>query len=131
MKPLQYLSPEWTQEFKSRLQQEITPSKGNVTASIVFRHLNAPGGGQRYLYVNAANGSIRAVDAGEGQGPQAEFAIVGDYGTFAQVLSGQLDPARALKSGRLKLQGNMMRALRLTPFIERIISEAADMYTVF
>jgi len=131
MKPLQYLSPEWTQELRARLQQEITPAKGNATASIVFRHLNVPGGGERYLYFNITNGMLRALESGEGAGPQAEFVISGDYQAFAQVLKGQIDPARALKSGRLRLQGNMMRALRLLPLIEKIIFEASDIPTTF
>lgn len=126
-----YLSPEWTQELKARLLQEITPQKGNTTSSIVFRHNNVPGGGQKYLYVNVANGAIRAVESGEGPGPRAEFVIAGEYGTFEQILTGRLDPVRALKGGKLRLQGNMMRALRLTSFIEAILAEAGDINTTF
>lgn len=126
-----YLSPAWTQELKARLLQEITPQKGNITSSVVFRHNNVPGGGQKYLFVNVANGAVRAVESGEGPGLRAEFIISGDYDTFQQVLSGKLDPVRALKSGRLRLQGNMMRALRLTSFIETIMAEAGDIPTTF
>ncbi len=126
-----YLSPEWTQEFKSGLLQEITPQKGNVSFSVVFRHTNPPGGGEKYLYVGVSNGAVRAVESGEGSGPRAEFAISGDYDTFRQILSGKLDPARALKGGKLHLQGNMLRALRLTPFIETIMIEAGNVPATF
>jgi putative sterol carrier protein len=78
-----------------------------------------------------ASGAVRAVESGEGPGPRAEFIISGEYDTFQQVLSGKLDPVRALKSGRLRLQGNMMRALRLTSFIETIMAEAGDIPTIF
>lgn len=128
---LPYLSPAWTQALKSGLIQEITPQKGNITSSVVFRHNNVPGGGQKYLYVNVANGAVRAVESGEGPGPRAEFIISGDYDTFQQVLSGKLDPARALKSGKLRLQGNMMRALRMISFIETIMAEAGYIPTAF
>jgi putative sterol carrier protein len=58
--------------------------------------------------------------------PQAEFVISGDYGTFAKITRAQLDSRVALLSGKLRLNGNMIKALMLTPIVDRfnkILSE--------
>ncbi len=119
--PLEYLCPEWTEELKRVLQAGSPVRSGGATASVNFRHMGAPGGGQKFLYLNFQNGAANRVEAGEGAGPAAEFVITGAYPTFIQVLNGSLDAGRALQSGRLRFQGNMLRAMRLTPVIDGLI----------
>lgn len=128
--PFSYLSPAWTEELKRGLQG-VPVRGGGVNASVNFRHMGAPGGGQKFLYVNFQNGAAARVEAGEGAGPSAEFVITGAYPTFAQVLSGHLDAGRALQSGRLRFQGNMLRAMRLTPVIDALIIAARSIPTEY
>lgn len=128
--PLQYLSPAWTEELKKGLQTGAVRG-GGVNASVNFRHMNAPDGGQSYLYVRFQNGTATHVEAGEGAGPAAEFVITGAYPTFAQVLNGSLDAGRALQGGKLRFQGNMLRAMRLTPVIDGLILAVKSIPTVY
>ncbi len=128
--PFSYLCPEWTEELKKGLQ-DIPVRGGGVNASVNFRHMGVLGGGQKYLYVNFHNGMANRVEAGEGAGPAAEFVITGAYPTFAQVLSGNLEAGRALQSGRLRFQGNMLRAMRLTPVIDGLIIAVRSIPTEF
>ena len=129
--PLQYLSPAWTEELKKGLQAGMPVRGGGVSASVNFRHMGAPGGGQKYLYLNFQNGVATSVEAGEGAGPSAEFVITGAYPTFAQVLNGSLDAGRALQAGKLRFQGNMLRAMRLTPVIDGLIIAVKSIPTVY
>ena len=121
---LSYLSPEWIEEFQRRVSALPATKMRGVSATLSLRHQNAPGGGEKYLYIALRNGALQGVQAGAGMGPAAEFVILGDYAVFAQVLSGRLEAGRALSSGRLKLKGNMLRAMGLTPAIEAIIFAA-------
>ncbi len=129
--PLQYLSPAWTEELKIGLQAGMPARGGGVSASVNFRHMGAPGGGQKYLYLNFQNGVANRVEAGEGAGPAAEFVITGAYPTFVQVLNGSLDAGRALQAGKLRFQGNMLRAMRLTPVIDGLIIAVKSIPTVY
>gem|GEM_PF-3867323 len=129
--PQLYLSPAWTEELKSRISALPAARTGNVTASLSLRHMRAPGGGEKYLYLAFQNGALVRAESGMGAGPGAEFAISGDYAVFADVLSGKLDAGRALSGGKLRLHGNLFRAMGLTPLVEAVISAAQGIPTAF
>ncbi len=52
--------------------------------------------------------------------PVAEFVITGDYEVFSKISRAEMGSQRALMSGKLKLKGNMVKALKLAAVSDRV-----------
>jgi putative sterol carrier protein len=116
-----YLSPEWAAEGLKRLKEQIPAEKmHNVTTSMSNIYKNCPGGGERYLFIATEKGMFTRVEVGEGEPPEAEFRIIGEYETFARITRAELGAQRAMMTGKLKLRGNMAKALKLAALADRM-----------
>ncbi len=127
MPTIKYLSPEWTAEAEQRLRSQLTPDQmKNLTSSMLTVYTNCPDGKDRALYYKLENGIFTDISIREAPFPEAEFVISGDYETFAKISRAELGSRSALMSGRLRLQGNMVKALSLASIVDRfnkILSE--------
>jgi putative sterol carrier protein len=118
---LQYLSPEWRDEAQRRLKSELSPERMNfVTSSMSNVYLECPDGGSRYLVFRFENGDLAQLLLGQGEPPAAEFKIIGKYETFAKITRAELSSHKALMTGKLKLKGNMVKALKLAAIADRM-----------
>ncbi len=118
---IEYLSPSWRDEALKRLQAELPPEKmNNVTTSMSNIYKNCPGGAEKFLFVECKDGKVTRVETGTGEPPQAEFRIIGDYETFARISRAELGAQKALMTGKLKLKGNLARALKLASVSDRL-----------
>ncbi len=116
-----YLSSEWTQEAYRRLTEELTPDKmKHVTSSMITFYRDCPDGKDRALYYKFVDGVIDQVAVMESGLPQAEFRITGDYETFAKISRAEIGSRAALMSGKLRLDGNMVKALSLSAVVDRM-----------
>jgi putative sterol carrier protein len=116
-----YLSSEWGDEVERRLKEELSPEKMKfLTTSVSFNYTNCPDGKDRHLYLKTEDGVFTEVKVGEGSSPGAEFVITGSYDLFSRVTQGLVSSQRALMSGKLKLKGNMVRALKLASLSDRM-----------
>jgi putative sterol carrier protein len=103
------------------LKSELTPEKMNFTTSSMSNiYLNCQDGGSKYLFFKFVNGILDLLLLGEGEPPEAEFRITGDYQTFAMISKAELGSQKALMTGKLKLKGNMVKALKLASIADRI-----------
>ena len=129
---IQYLSPEWTAEAESRLRSKLTPElMKNLTSSMVTLYTNCPDGVDKALYYKLDNGVFTEISVREAPFPEAEFVISGDYDTFAKISRAELGSRSALMTGKLRLQGNMVKALSLASIVDRfnkILSEIECTY---
>lgn len=129
---LPYLEKAWRDEAAKRLSAELTPEKMNgITTSMADIYANCPDGKSRWMFVRCAEGRLEEFQTGEGEAPEAEFRILGDYGTFAAISRGELGSQRALMTGKLKLKGNMAKALRLAPLADRINKVLSTVPTIY
>ena len=127
-----YLSPEWTAEAFRRLKEELTPDKmKNVTSSMVTLYENCPDGKNRALYYKFIDGVVADVSIQEGEPPDAEFRITGDYDTFARISRAELGSRAALMTGKLRLHGNMVKALSLSAVVDRMNKVLATIPTEY
>lgn len=132
MANLVYLSPEWAEEGRRRAEAELTPEKlHHVTSSMTNIYKNCPDGKERYFFVEFGNGKVTKFETGEGEGPKGEFKIIADYETFAKITRGELGAVRALTSRKLTLRGNMAKALRLAPLVDKLNKVLAGIPTDF
>ncbi len=121
MPPLQYLTEEWRAEAEKRLKAELTPEKMNhITSSMSNIYLDCPGGGSKFLLFRFENGALAEIALGTGEPPQAEFQISGTYEVFAQISRAELGAQKALMTGKLRLKGNMIKALKLAAIADRL-----------
>ncbi len=129
---LKYLSQEWRGEVEKRLREQLTPEKMNgVTSSMNNRYKSCPDGVDRYFMVSFRDGQVDQVLTGEGDGPEAEFYITGDYQVFAKISRAELGSQKALMNGQLKLRGNMVKALKLASLCDRLNKIISTVETEF
>jgi len=81
---------------------------------------NCPGGDEKFLFVECKERKVTRVETGTGEPPQAEFRILGNYETFARISDAELGAQKALMTGKLKLKGNLARALKLAAVSDRL-----------
>jgi len=129
---LRYLSPEWTQEACRRLRAELDADKmKHVTSSMLTVYKNCPDGQDRALYYKFVDGVIDELSLREGDLPEAEFRIIGDYETFAKISRAEMGSRSALMSGKLTLKGNMVKALSLSAVVDRMNKVLATIPTAY
>jgi putative sterol carrier protein len=116
-----YLSPEWKEQVEVLLRSELTPEKMNhISASMSNIYINCPDGKERYMFFGFIDGQLDRFLVDEGQAPEAEFRITGDYETFAKISRAEMNAQVGLMSGKLKLKGNMVKALKLASIADRL-----------
>ncbi len=116
-----YLSSAWRDEALSRLQAELPPEKmNNISTSMSNIYKNCPGGEDMFLFIECTEGKVTSVQTGTTGAPDGEFKITGDYETFAKISRAELGSQKALFLGKLKLKGNMAKALKLAALADRI-----------
>ncbi|MGD0821980.1 MAG: SCP2 sterol-binding domain-containing protein [Desulfomonilia bacterium] len=116
-----YLSSQWRDEVEKRLNTEITPEKmKHLTSSVAYVYLDCPGGKDKFLYFKMDNGKFTKVLVGDSEPPEADFRVTGPYDLFANLTQGKISSQRALMSGKLKLKGSMVKALKLASLADRI-----------
>ncbi len=121
MGSFKYLSAEWAQEAARRLRAELDAEKmKHVTSSMLTLYKNCPDGQNRALYYRFVDGVIDELSIREGELPEAEFRIIGDYETFAKISRAEMGSRSALMSGKLMLKGNMVKALSLSAIVDRM-----------
>lgn len=129
---VKYLSPQWRDEAEKRLKAELPPERMNfVTSSMSNIYKNCPDGSEKYLFFKFVDGRFEELLIGEGESPKPEFAVSGDYETFARITRGELGAQKALMTLKLKLKGNMVKALRLASLADRLNKVLATIPTTY
>jgi SCP-2 sterol transfer family len=120
MPNLKYLSPEWTAEAASRLRSQLTPEQMKfLTSSMLTIYHNCPDGIDRALHYAIKDGTFTDISVRLEPFPEVEFVISGDYEVFAKISRAEIGSRSALMSGKLRLQGNMVKALSLASIVDR------------
>lgn len=120
MASTKYLSPEWASEANKRLREQLTAAEIKfLTSSMLILYHHCPDGKDRALYFKIEKGEFIDISVLEAPLPQAEFVISGDYDTFVKITRSQLGSRVALLNGKVRLNGNMIKALMLTPIVDR------------
>ncbi len=118
---VEYLSAEWRAIAEEALRERLTPDKmKNISTSMSNIYKNCPDGTERFLFVALVDGAVADLQVGEGDPPKAEFRITGDYEVFSRITRAELGAHTALMTGKLKLKGNMVKALKLASLADRM-----------
>lgn len=118
---VKYLSPEWSKEAQIRLRRQLdAESMKHLTSSMLTIYTNCPDGIDRALYYKIVDGLFDDISVREAPFPEAEFIISGDYDTFAKISRAEIGSRYALMNGKLRLKGNMVKALSLSSVVDRL-----------
>ena len=132
MEKFKYITPDWADEAQRRLEAELSADKmKHVTSSMLTIYKNCPDGVERALYYKFVDGVIYEVSIQEGEFPEAEFSIMGDYETFAKISRAEMGARSALMGGKLRLKGNMVKALSLASVVDRMNGVLATIPTEY
>jgi putative sterol carrier protein len=127
-----YLSPEWAEEVRRRAAEKLTPERmKHITSSMLTVNMNCPDGTDRAIYYNIIDGVVTEVSVREGDLPRAEFTITADYQLFARISRGEMKARAALMSGKMRLKGPLVKALRLSPLVDRLNEVIATIPTEY
>ncbi|MFX1367834.1 MAG: SCP2 sterol-binding domain-containing protein [Promethearchaeota archaeon] len=125
MSEFKYLSKEWMDEVISRVTAKLTAEEmKHVSSSMVNIVENCPDGNTRYMYFRFEDGLLAEAAIGtqddEVSQKKAEFRIIGDYDVFAKISQAELGARSALMRNKIKLKGNMVKALRLSSVVDKL-----------
>ena len=127
-----YLSPEWAQEVFKRANEKLSPERMKyITSSMLTINVNCPDGKDRAIYYEIVDGVVTEVSIREGELPKAEFTITADYDLFTKISRAELKARSALMSGKMKLKGPLVKALRLSPLVDRLNEVIATIPTEY
>jgi putative sterol carrier protein len=111
---------DWGREYMARLNEShaYASAAKDWEGAVVYHFQAEPSWGltaDLYGYFDLWHGTCRDtrfVSADEADG--AEFTISAPYSVWKQIVLGELDPVTALVKRKLKLKGNLPKALRYT-----------------
>ena len=127
-----YLSQEWAEEVLRRVNEKLSPERMKyITSSMLTVNTSCPDGKDRAIYYEIVDGIVTDVSIREGELPRAEFTITADYELFARISRGELRARAALMSGKMKLKGPLVKALRLSPLVDRLNEVIATIPTEY
>ncbi|HWG89763.1 MAG TPA: SCP2 sterol-binding domain-containing protein [Candidatus Thermoplasmatota archaeon] len=114
---VQYLSPEWLTAVRAQVDKasDLEKEFKGVNTSLKNVVKNAPGG-TRVVVFRWTDGHLTdALLGGESDVGQekTEFTMSGEYPLFVRLNKGELDIKTAIMRRELRLDGNMLKALRL------------------
>lgn len=116
---MKFLTEEWGKDFEALLKDtfspEKTPSKLTLTLCECYNKVPQFGGGTVWFMYTLKDGVIVSLERGEGResAPAADYTSDCDYEPFVQTMTGELSTVKALTSGKIKLKGSLMKALKM------------------
>lgn len=136
LEPLPYLSSAWAEVARQLVEEsprfaEIT--RGVHASLLTLVSPRAPTANEAFL-IEFEDGEITNFYSGPRAGlPAVEptFTITAEYDTLAQIHKGELGELRALLSGKVKLKGSKLAALRHLKTIEQLNELVRDVPTKF
>lgn len=116
--PVQFLSDEWVEELKQRLNasESFRENAGAAKATIQQVITGGPDGDRRY-WIKIEDGRI---DMGPGDLEHPDATITQDYDTAAGMARSEVSPVSAFMTGRLKINGSMMLIMQLQGAISEL-----------
>jgi putative sterol carrier protein len=124
---VKFLSEEWINHGKNYMLEKLDPEKDmkNITTSLlgIIEHV-PPGDTTMNFYFEIQNGKLIDLIVNTGdtfEEKKAVFTVRGNYGTYKDILKGNMSMTIALLKNRLKLKGSRMEALKIIKPIDSVI----------
>jgi putative sterol carrier protein len=122
--PIPFLSDEWTQQLKQRLNESESFRKAAGGAKATIENVIATSDGQKRYWVRFADG---AVDMGSGPADAPDATIEQDYETAAALARSELNPVSAFMTGKIRINGSMMLLMQLQGALTELAREMQEL----
>jgi putative sterol carrier protein len=121
--PVQFLSPEWTEELEKRLNASDTFRAAASAANVTIQNvIETPDGAKRY-WMRFEGGSIK-LEAGDAE--KADATIEQDYATAVALAKSELNPVSAFMTGKIRINGSMMLLMQLQGALSELAKEMQE-----
>ena len=121
--PVQFLSPEWTEELEKRLNASDEFRAAAAAANVTIQNvIDTPGGAKRY-WMRFEAGSIK-LEAGDAE--KADATIEQDYDTAVALARSELNPVSAFMTGKIRINGSMMLLMQLQGALSELAKEMQE-----
>lgn len=134
---VKFLSDDWITYGKNFMLEKLDPVKDlkNITTSLLCVIENVPPNGTTMnLYLEFQQGKLTDLIVNTGDSfteKEAVFVITGLYGTYKDIIKGNMSLAMAILKNRLKLKGSKMEALRIIKPIDVVIDSLREITDEF
>ncbi len=96
------------------MKQYFKPDAAQGIDAVVQFNLTGEGGGEYYATIKDGKFDYQA-----GIAPNPKMTITADAKDYAEIATGKMNPMAAFSSGKLKVGGDMMFAMKLASFFGR------------
>jgi putative sterol carrier protein len=121
--PVQFLSPEWTEELEKRLNASDAFRAAAASADVSIQNvINTPDGPKRY-WMRFEGGTVE-LEAGDADKPDA--TIEQDYDTAVALARSELNPVSAFMTGKIRINGSMMLLMQLQGALSELAKEMQE-----
>jgi len=121
--PVQFLSPEWTEELEKRLNASDTFRAAASAANVTIQNvIDTPDGAKRY-WMRFEGGSVK-LEAGDAE--KADATIEQDYATAVALAKSELNPVSAFMTGKIRINGSMMLLMQLQGALSELAKEMQE-----
>ncbi len=132
-----FASPEWVDALKAAINNSTSYREAAKQWEGDFYFIAeadpaVAGSERRLIYLDLWHGECRdayLVDDEAARNP--EFRVSGTPAQWGKVISGQLDPMRALMTNTLKIKGNMAKVMRNVKAAQELVNCAAAVPTAY
>ncbi|HEY2964775.1 MAG TPA: SCP2 sterol-binding domain-containing protein [Actinomycetota bacterium] len=121
--PVQFLSPEWTEELEKRLNASDEFRAAAAAANVTIQNvIDTPDGAKRY-WMRFEGGSVK-LEAGDAE--KADATIEQDYDTAVALAKSELNPVSAFMTGKIRINGSMMLLMQLQGALSELAREMQE-----
>jgi len=121
--PVQFLSPDWTEELEKRLNASDAFRAAAASADVTIQNvINTPDGPKRY-WMKFEGGTVE-LEAGDSDKPDA--TIEQDYDTAVALAKSELNPVSAFMTGKIRINGSMMLLMQLQGALSELAKEMQE-----
>lgn len=122
--PVKFLSVEWIQEVKERLNASEGFRTGSANAKATLQQVVAGPEGESRYWIVIDHGTV---DMGPGDTESPDATITQDYETAVALAKSEVNPVSAFMSGKLKIGGSMMLLMQLQGAFSELPKVMAEM----
>ena len=122
--PVKFLSDEWIQQVKERLNASDGFRTGSAGAKATLQQVVSTSEGESRYWIVIDHGTV---DMGPGDTPSPDATITQDYETAVALAKSEINPVSAFMSGKLKVGGSMMLLMQLQGAFAELPKVMAEM----
>ncbi|MFX0098639.1 MAG: SCP2 sterol-binding domain-containing protein [Candidatus Hodarchaeota archaeon] len=132
-----FMSAEWLELYKDAINANEAYAKAADWWEGDFVFVISPAGNLKEeirAFIGLNHGKctgVKKLEAGEENPDGTEYVYTADYESWVKILKSELDPIRALLSGKASVEGDMAKILKATDAAKELVNSTTQVDTEF